>query len=300
MEKYIYIRDISARPCYQNINARLLYLHIACNVELSTYSYCHSWRSLASELGMSYQNLRTALKQLEKDGLIATQQVTQQATYGATRKVTHKVTHIRLLKITELDEPANEPANSQTNSQTNPQTNSQTNSIKINKNNNKEEKLPPPYAREHAEELAAMAAEVLKLTRQESDMLLEEFLKRKEIERKTWTDEGDLKAHFLAWCEKNLKQLPKRRKNGQSDDHAARMEEYAATEERTKEQTERERDAENWERMMRFADECSKAGDDKNMVSFLKYADEFCDKWGWKKMTLEEYKQKLQERRKAK
>jgi DNA-binding MarR family transcriptional regulator len=300
MEKYIYIRDISARPCYQNINARLLYLHIACNVELSTYSYCHSWRSLASELGMSYQNLRTALKQLEKDGLIATQQVTQQATYGATRKVTHKVTHIRLLKITELDEPANEPANSQANSQSNSQNNSQSNSIKTNNNNFKEERLSPTHARECAEELAAMAAEVLRLARQEADFLLGEFLKRKEIERKTWTDEGDLKAHFLAWCEKNLKTLPKRRKNSQSDDHAARMEEYAATEERTKEQTEEEKDIQSWRSMMQCAYECDEKGDGEKAASFLAYADEFCDKWGWKKMTIEEYKQKLKERRKRK
>ena len=296
MEKYIYIRDISARPCYQNINARLLYLHIACNVELSTYSYCHSWRSLASELGMSYQNLRTALKQLEKDGLIATQQVTQQATYGATRKVTHKVTHIRLLKITELDEPANEPANSQANSQTN----SQTNSIKINNNNNKEERLSPTHARECAEELAAMAAEVLKLTRQEVDFLLGEFLKRKEIEKKTWTDSGDLKAHFLSWCEKNLRTLPKKRKNSQSDDHAARMEEYAATEERKQEQTEQEKDEETWGRMMRFAAECEAKGDEWRMLDFLASAHQLCEKWGWKKMSISEFNKKQKERRKTK
>lgn len=300
MEKYIYIRDISARPCYQNINARLLYLHIACNVELSTYSYCHSWRSLASELGMSYQNLRTALKQLEKDGLIATQQVTQQATYGATRKVTHKVTHIRLLKITELDEPANEPANSQANSQTNSQTNSQANSIKINKNNNKEEKLPPPYAREHAEELAAMAAEVLKLPRQEADFLLGEFLKRKEIEQKTWTDPGDLKAHFLAWCEKNLRTLPKKRKNSQADDHAARMEEYQATEERTKEQTEQEKDTHSWNMMMKCALECSQKKLPDKAKEFQKLADDICDKWGWGKITIQEYEKIIEGRRKRK
>lgn len=300
MEKYIYIRDISARPCYQNINARLLYLHIACNVELSTYSYCHSWRSLASELGMSYQNLRTALKQLEKDGLIATQQATQHATYGATRKVTHRVTHIRLLKITELDEPANEPANSQANSQSNSQNNSQSNSIKINNNNFKEERLSPTHARECAEELAAMATEVLKLTLQESDQLLEEFLKRKEIERKTWTDSGDLKAHFLSWCEKNLRTLPKKRKNSPSDDTAARLEEYAATEERTKEQTEQEKDEETWGRMMRFAAECAAKRDDRRMVDFLASADELCEKWGWKKITVEEYQQQLKERRKRK
>lgn len=300
MEKYIYIRDISAKPCYQNINARLLYLHIACNVELSTYSYCHSWRTLASELGMSYQNLRTALKQLEKGGLIATHQVTQQATYGATRKVTRKVTHIRLLKITELDEPANEPANSQANSQANSLINSQANSIKINKNNNKEEKLPLPYAREHAEELAAMAAEVLKLTRQEVDLLLGEFLKRKEIEQKTWTHPGDLKAHFLAWCEKNLKVLPKRRKNSQADDHAARMDEYAATEERKQEQTEEAKDAHSWNMMMKCALECQQKEKPDKAKEFQKLADDICDKWGWGRMTIQEYGRIIEGRRKAK
>ena len=196
--------------------------------------------------------------------------------------------------------PNGTPNNTPDNTLDNTLDNTGNNTAINNNNNSKEERLSPTHARECAGELAAMAAEVLKLARQEADQLLEEFLKRKEIERKTWTGEGDMKAHFLSWCEKNMKQLPKRRKNSSSDDHAARMEEYAATEERTKEQTERERDAENWERMMRFAAECRAAGDEKNMLSFLKYADEFCEKWGWKKMTIEEYKQKLQERKKTK
>lgn len=300
MEKYVYIRDISAYPSYRNVYARLLYLHVACCCDVSTYNYVRSTRQLASDLDMTHQNVRTALRSLERDGLVLTQNVTQYATRSLTQQLTQQLTQIHIVKITELNEATNEATNTATNTAPNTAANTAANTQKNNIKQLEEERLSPTHAREHAEELAAMAAEVLRLARQEADMLLEEFLKRKEIEKKTWTDSGDLKAHFLSWCEKNLKQLPKRRKNSQSDDHAARMEEYAATEERTKEQTEQEKDAENWERMMRFADECCAAGDDKNMVAFLKYADEFCDKWGWKKMTLEEYRQKLQERRKTK
>lgn len=298
MEKYVYIRDISAYPSYKNVYARLLYLHVACCCDVSTYNYVRSTRQLASDLEMTHQNVRTALRSLERDGLISTQQVTQYATRSLTQQLTQQLTQIHIVKITELNESTNEATNTATNTAPNTAANTAANTQKNNIKQLEVEKLSPTYAREHAEELADMAAEVLRLARLESSRLLEEFLKRKEIERKTWTGEGDLKAHFLAWCEKNLKMLPKRRKNSPSDDQAARLDEYKATEERTKEQTERERDAENWERMMRFAAECEKAGEDRNKVSFLKYADEFCEKWGWKKMTIAEYKQKLKERRK--
>ena len=296
MGKYVIMQDMRRMPSYRNINARLVYMHVSMGCDISTYRYETSYRRLALDLDMTLETVRSALRALIRDGLVATYTTTQWTAQGTTHPTIQRTTHLCIVIMRQNGTPNGTPNNTPDNTPDNTGNNTAINNYNI----PKEGKLPPPYAREHAEELAAMAAEVLTLTRQEAGQLLEEFLKRKEIERKTWTGEGDLKAHFLSWCEKNLKTLPKRRKNGQADDHAARMEEYQATEERTKEQTERERDAENWERMMRFAGECSKAGDDKNMVSFLKYADEFCDKWGWKKMTLDEYKQKLQERRKRK
>ena len=296
MEKYIYIRDISARPCYQNVNARLLYLHIACNVELSTYSYCHSWRTLAAELGMSYQNLRTALKQLEKDGLIATQQVTQQATYGATRKVTYKVTHIRLLKITELDEPANEPANSQANSQSN----SQSNSIKINNNNKQQEPFTLTNARERVSSFAAALGAELGLNPSEAADLAGKWLQRMRLKKKTWTDEADALSHLVSWAEKHTPLRNPKKLSRAAEDHAARMEEYAATEERKQEQTEQEKDEETWGRMMRFAAECESKGDEWRMLDFLASAHQLCEKWGWKKMSIAEYNKRQKERRKRK
>lgn len=300
MGKYVIMQDMRRMPSYRNINARLVYMHVSMGCDISTYRYETSYRRLALDLDMTLETVRSALRALIRDGLVATYTTTQGAAQGTTQTTTQRTTHLCIVIMRQNGTPNGTPNNTPDNTLDNTPDNTGNNTAINNNNNPKEEKLPLPYAREHADELAAMAAEVLRLARQEADLLLGEFLKRKEIERKTWTGEGDLKAHFLSWCEKNMKQLPKRRKNGQADDHAARMEEYAATEERTKEQTERERDAENWERMMRFASDCFAAGDEKNMISFLKYADEFCEKWGWKKMTIPEYKQKLQERRKAK
>ena len=296
MGKYVIMQDMRRMPSYRNINARLVYMHVSMGCDISTYRYETSYRRLALDLDMTLETVRSALRALIRDGLVATYTTTQGAAQGTTQMTTQRTTHLCIVIMRQNGTPNGTPNNTPDNTPDNTGNNTANN----NNNNSKEERLSPTHARECAEELAAMAAEVLKLSRQEAEQLLGEFLKRKEIEQKTWTGEGDLKAHFLSWCEKNMKWPTKRRKNGQADDHAARMEEYQATEERTKEQTERERDAENWERMMRFAAECRAAGDEKNMLSFLKYADEFCEKWGWKKMTIGEYKLKLKERRKRK
>ena len=296
MGKYVIMQDMRRMPSYRNINARLVYMHVAMGCDVSTYRYETSYRRLALDLDMTLETVRSALRALIRDGLVATYTTTQWTAQGTTRPTTQRTTHLCIVIMRQNGTPNGTPNNTPDNTPDNTGNNTAINNYNI----PKEEKLPPTYAREHAEELAAMAAEVLRLARQEADFLLGEFLKRKEIEQKTWTDEGDLKAHFLSWCEKNLKTLPKRRKNSQSDDHAARMDEYAATEERKQEQTEQEKDEETWGRMMRFAAECAAKRDDRRMVDFLASADELCEKWGWKKITVEEYQQQLKESRKRK
>lgn len=300
MGKYVIMQDMRRMPSYRNINARLVYMHVAMGCDISTYRYDTSYRRLALDLDMTLEAVRSALRALIRDGLVATYTTTQGTAQGTTQITTQRTTHLCIVIIRQNGTPNGTPNNTPNNTLDNTPDNTGNNTAINNYIIPKEERLSPTHARECAGELAAMAAEVLTLTRQEADLLLGKFLERKEIERKTWINQSDLKAHFLSWCEKNLKTLPKRKKNSQSDDHAARMDEYAATEERKQEQTDQEKDQDNWERMMRFAAECAAKGDDKNMVSFLKYADEFCDKWGWKKMTIEEYKQKLKERRKRK
>lgn len=299
MGKYVIMQDMRRMPSYRNINARLVYMHVSMGCDISTYRYETSYRRLALDLDMTLETVRSALRVLIRDGLIATYTTTQWTAQGTTQRATQRTTHLCIVIMRQNGTPNGTPNNTPNNTPDNTPDNTGNNTAINNYNTLKEEMLSLTHAREHAEELAAMAAEVLRLTRQEAGQLLQEFLKRKEIEQKTWTDPGDLKAHFLSWCEKNLRTLPKKRKNSQADDHAARMEEYQATEERTKEQTDQEKDTHSWNMMMKCALECSQKKLPDKAKEFQKLADDICDRWGWGKMTIQEYGKIIEGRRKA-
>lgn len=109
MDKYIVISDISRCPCYKNVNARLLYLHVACRVDTSTYTYAQSLRSLAWEVGMTIDAVRHALKQLERDGLITTQVAPHSPTQYAPQHAPQPTTQIHIVTIKELGAPNGAP-----------------------------------------------------------------------------------------------------------------------------------------------------------------------------------------------
>ena len=214
MRKYVTIPDIRQYSSYKSVNARLVYMHACMGMDINTRNYAHSWRQIAEELLMPLQQVRTALKQLEKDGLIATQNVTQQVTYGLTQRVTHKVTQIHIMSINELDEATNEATNSPTNSPTNADIN--------NKNNSTSEKLPHTRAREHVGELKKLLEEEFNMGDGQAREFVKTFLRRQDLKGKTWQDVGDLKAHLVSWAEKHLRTKPKAKRT----DTQARAEEY--------------------------------------------------------------------------
>lgn len=150
MEKYIVIADISKYRSYKNINARLLYLHVACHMDVRTYTYAHSWRQLAAELNMTYSQFRVALKNLLDDGLITTQVATQVAAQYVTQKTTQQTTHIHLVTIKDLkkvnDSPNGSP-NDSPNDSPHDSLNGSDNNI-INKKNKKKGKNRPSSAKE--------------------------------------------------------------------------------------------------------------------------------------------------------
>lgn len=102
MDKYIVISDISRCPCYKNVNARLLYLHIACRLDTSTYTYAQSLRNLAWEVGMTVDAVRHAIKQLERDGLVTTQIAPHLPTQYAPQHAPQPTTQIHLVTIKDL------------------------------------------------------------------------------------------------------------------------------------------------------------------------------------------------------
>lgn len=102
MDKYIVISDISRCPCYKNVNARLLYLHIACRLDTSTYTYAQSLRNLAWEVGMTVDAVRHAIKHLERDGLVTTQIAPHLPTQYAPQHAPQPTTQIHLVTIKDL------------------------------------------------------------------------------------------------------------------------------------------------------------------------------------------------------
>lgn len=225
MRKYITIPDVRSFPSYRSINARLLYCHVAMGMDLTTRNFTHSLRQLSDELGIPFQQLRTALAQLERDGLVSTQQVTQQVTYGLTRFVTHKVTQIHIMSVNELDEATNEATNTPTNTPANTSANTSANTD--NKNNNISNSSTPTHtnAREIAEKGVKIVAEELGVLEDEARKMCDKFLKRQSLKGKTWENDGDCLAHLISWCEKHRPlqhDTPKPRRNSKADDNQAR------------------------------------------------------------------------------
>jgi len=244
MLKYVTIPDIRRYPSYANVNARLLYFHVAMAMDISSRTYAHSWRQLSQELDIPLQQLRTALKQLERDGLVVTRQVTQQVTYGITQRVTHKVTEIYIVNINELDEATNEATNSPTNSPTNSQSNSQSNSQKNNINTPKSSKASLTDARVAWADMGEKLSRVLHLEQAVSEQLVSDFRQRQLLKKKTWLDEGDLLAHLISWAEKHLGSTKVKTVTPSRSDSQSRSDEYARTKAAEQAKSQQEKD---WE-----------------------------------------------------
>ena len=284
MIKYVTIPDIRRYPSYANVNARLLYFHVAMAMDISSRTYAHSWRQLSQELDIPLQQLRTALAQLLRDGLVVTRQVTQQVTYGITHKVTHKVTEIYIVNINELDEATNEATNSPTNSPTNSQLNSPTNSQK--NNINIPNSLTPSLtdARVAWDEKTKALAGVLHIEVASAASLVEQFRQRQQLKQKTWASEGDLLAHLISWSEKRISSGTLRAGRSRSTDSEARTEEISRSKQEQLEMTEKEKAWEEVCKVYRWWKEFEKKKDKKGAAEMRQAYDElrqqYCDKYG--------------------
>lgn len=277
MRKYVTIPDIRSYPSYMCVNAVRLYVHCSMGMDLGTRNYCHSLRQLASELGMPFQQLRTALRQLERDGLVATQQVTQEVTYGLTRKVTHNVTQIHIMSVSELDEASNEASNTASNTVSNTVSNTATNSDNNNNNTLNSSRLTHTNAREVLEKSEEIIMREFGLEADAAAKAVEAFLSRQAIKKKTWENEGDCLAHMISWCEKRLVSQPKQktaRRNSKADDSQARTEEYQRTQEEAAAKTQQEKDWEYVQNCWRWYNQRLKEKDQEGAAEFLRYFNE--------------------------
>lgn len=219
MDKYITILDLRSKQCYKNTVARLLYLHVACSVDVSTYNYVCSIRRLAGELGLTVQSIRTALRQLVDEGLVTTELVTHQSTRGLTHQLTHQLTQpltqIHVMRINEIDAASNTAANTAANTPTNTQKNN------LNNKNNKNSPLTD--ARVAWAEKQKILENSLNLDEAAAAEMVATFRQRQQLKKKTWTDEGDLTAHLIAFAEKRLSSIQRQQPKPDRSDHGARI-----------------------------------------------------------------------------
>lgn len=219
MDKYITILDLRSKQCYKNTVARLVYLHVACSVEVSTYNYVCSIRRLAGELGLTVQSIRTALRQLVDDGLVTTELVTHQSTRGLTHQLTQPLTQIHVVKTNEIDAASNAASNTAANTAANTPTNTQKNNL-----NNKNNKISPlTDARVAWAEKQKILENSLNLDEAAAAEMVATFRQRQQLKKKTWTDEGDLTAHLIAFAEKRLASIQRQQPKPDRSDHGARI-----------------------------------------------------------------------------
>ena len=241
MKKYVTIIDFRGTASYKNIAARLVYLHAALHMELESRNYTHSLRALAAELGLSVQNVRTALKVLQQDNLIEVTQVTHTLTQNLTRMLTQPLTQIHVMNISELDDETNTATNTAANTATNTAANTFINNNVKNKNNKNNNTLSLTRAKEICFGSKEILMKELEIEEPESDELIETFLRRAELKEKGWESEGDCIAHLLSWCEKRVtakKKQPKGAKSRPLTDEKARSGERQRTEKEIARQSE--------------------------------------------------------------
>lgn len=248
MRKYATVPDWREYNSYKSVNCRLLYLHIALSMDCQTRDYVRSLRQLSDELSMPFQQLRTALKSLERDGLVVTQQATHLSTHRLTQRLTQQLTQIHLMSVSELDAASNAASNTASNTATNTATNTPPNTQKNNINNKNTESLLHTHVRECVPELEKLVGEEFRLPPGEAAQMVDAFLRRQELKGKAWTDEGDLKAHLVSWAEKRTR--PK--KSPRVTDTQAREAEYQRDAEVKAAETPEEKKREELSRLLRW------------------------------------------------
>ena len=241
MEKYIQIRDMRTLPSYHNALARLLYLHLACSCDISSYNVQRSTRVLARELGCSHSALRHALRQLLEDDLCRVVPTTQQAT----QRTTQQATHLHIVRISEL-QPTNDTA-----SDTPCDTPCDTHSKII-----KQEKTTTHTMRACGGELANLAAKEFGLDAAAAAAAVDAFLRRQEIKAKEWENKGDAVAHFVCWLEKRLPRKPA----APVTDAAARSAEYQRAKEEAAAADQADKQREELARLLRWKEQRVQTG----------------------------------------
>lgn len=253
MGKYVIIQDWRDRPSYGNIHARLLYLHVAMSCDISSYTYTTSYRRIASDLGLSLETVRHAVKVLKRDGLIATQRATQGTTQGATQGATQ----ITIVRLNDLQHASNTERHTESHTESNTESHTH-------KNNKIIKKISLTHAVHVRERVERVIMETLGLDVASAASALDSFVKRQGVKKKEWDSEEDMMAHVVSWVEKRMPKEQKHRLSARQSDEKARQEEYQRTAEEVAKEDEKTKLTYELRRLEGYLRDFEKAGDEEN------------------------------------
>lgn len=238
--RYTTLIDISEMPCYRNVNARILYLHLALKADRGG-DVVASLRFLAMELDMTLSALRNALRQLLLDGVVKTEVTTQQTTqvvaHRTAYRTTQATTHLHVVTLNELrgaSDTANGTASDTTNGTASDTANG-TQNKNIEYNNKAEEKsLTHTHSREeenfYLEENIEVISKACALDQERTLELVTQFCATCDATNTTHSSLDDCMKHCISWIAKQPKKRPSTKREKPKTDDQLRAEQAAVAE----------------------------------------------------------------------
>lgn len=202
MRRYVNITDIRGLRSWEHQPSARLYMYMCMTCDWQTGRWSGTRRRVSLEIGLSDQEYRTAMKNLEADGLIEMapkdaaappQSLTQESTQRATHHLTQRATQVVVVIYKDLGggvSPKEQP-NEQPKEQPKGQPHNN------NSKNNKTYSLT--LARARVPGLVDEVAEYIHASREEAVHAIRSFIDAMGKKGKVWQDEGDMRAHLMDW-----------------------------------------------------------------------------------------------------
>ena len=192
MRRYVKIEDIRETRSWRHHPSARLYMYLCMSCDYTSGEWHGTRRRTALEVGLTDQEYRTALANLQRDGLIEITNPTSNPTSNP--KSTQRATQVRVVIIKELGggtSPKEQP---------NMQPNGQPKEQPSNNNNNKNKKYTLTRAREILPTVRDAVMAYCSLDTQQATAAVRAFCVQQGKAGKTWIDEEDFRLHCCSWC----------------------------------------------------------------------------------------------------
>lgn len=193
--RYVLIHDLRGTRTWNHAPSTRLYIHMCMTCDWATGEWHGTRRKTCFEVGISDQEWKTALANMQRDGLI--QIPTQASTQQATQRATQRATQVTIMIYNNLG--GGTPPKEQPNDSPKEQPNDPPS---INKNN-KKNKYSLTHARAKLPQFRDVVAGYCSLSEQEASAAVRAFCTQKSKQGKTWIDEEDFRLHLCDWTLKN-------------------------------------------------------------------------------------------------